>query len=236
MSDEMVREYLQRDNATTASPLVNPFTRLSGGPALVLGLLIVAATVAVAVLGKVHYDGLMDVHVGPAGEHVRPPYPAWVYAAEPLVDWLVVALLFLLAGKYFGPKNQQAVDYFGMSAVGRLPFVLVGLIWMEPALGHLIAPLAQEVTGGRLPNLAALPGLPWIIAGGLLTMGVMVWGLFLNYFALRESSGMKTSKAIPVYIGVIIVGEIVSKFLIWLPLMLGMTLSDTANLIKYGTP
>jgi len=70
MSDEMVREYLQRDNATTASPLVNPFTRLSGGPALVLGLLIVAATVAVAVLGKVHYDGLMDVHVGPAGEHV----------------------------------------------------------------------------------------------------------------------------------------------------------------------
>ena len=34
----------------------------------------------------------------------------------------------------------------------------------------------------------------------------MLWGMFLNYFAMRESGGIPSHRAIPVYIGVIIVG------------------------------
>lgn len=211
MSDEIVRDYLKRDQPrSTWGLLVNPFTRLAGTPGLVLGLLVVAATVAIGVVGKVHFDGIMDVHVGATGA-------PWLFACEALVDWLIVALLFLVAGLIWGSKPHSVVDYFGMSALGRFPFLLVGLVWSQQVLGPLVAQLGKVVLSGEAasPNaLGQLPGMPLIIIGSLLTMAIMLWGLFLNFFALREASGMPTQRAIGAYIGVILVGEILSKIAI----------------------
>lgn len=210
MSDDMVRGYLTKDQpASNLMLLANPFTKLAGWPALGLGLLIVAATVAVAVAGRVLYDGIMDVHVLLA-------VPSWTLAILPLADWLIVALLFLLAGMIWGARPQRVVDYFGMSALGRLPFLLVGLLWMEPILGRFTPALMKlaQTTPGTTPDFAAIPGFAWIVLGGFATMAIMLWGLFLNFFALREASGMKVSLAIRAYIGIIIIGEIVSKLLI----------------------
>lgn len=202
MSDDIVREYLTREAPRNRLMLlVNPFTRLSGSRALVVGLAIVLATVAVAILGNVRYDGIADLHTGQGAP------------LEPVLDWLTVALLFLVGGLIWAPKTQSHLDYFGMSAVGRLPFVLVGLIWMRPALGQLLDPL-MHLNPASPPNLMALPGFPWIVAGGLVTMLLMAWGLFLNFFALREASGMKTDRAVLVYAGVVVLGEIISKVIV----------------------
>ncbi|MHB8996978.1 MAG: hypothetical protein ACYC63_17170 [Armatimonadota bacterium] len=210
MSDDMVRGYLTKDQpASKLMLLINPFTKLAGWPALGLGLLVVAATVAIAVAGRVLYDGIMDVHVGLA-------VPSWVLAILPLADWLIVAILFLLAGMIWGAKPQRVVDYFGMSALGRLPFLLVGLLWMEPVLGRFTPALMKlaQTTPGATPDFAAIPGFAWIVLGGVATMAIMLWGLFLNFFALREASGMKINLAIRAYIGIIIIGEILSKLLV----------------------
>jgi hypothetical protein len=127
-----------------------------------------------------------------------------------------VALLFLVAGLIWGSRPQNLVDYFGMSGIGRLPFLFVGLLWNEGALGRYLAPLAQLATSNPAhpPDLAAIPGLPWIVLGGIITMLVMVWGLFLNFFALREASGMKTARAIGAFAAIVIVGEIISKLIV----------------------
>jgi len=181
--------------------LFDPFTLLSGGSALLVGLLVVAATVLVAARGQIRYDGIMDVHLG------RGP------AAEPIVQWLVVALLYLLGGLVWAPKTQSYLDYFGMSAVGRLPFVLVGLIWALPALRGPVAALASVEPTQVMSHLMDSGVLPWIVGGAIITTLVMLWGLFLNFFALREASGMPTGRAIGVYIGVIAVGEIAGKIM-----------------------
>jgi len=241
MSDEVVREFLRRDEATGRGMLlVNPFTLLSGGSALLVGLLVVAATVLLAAHGGVRFDGIADLHVGtgapvqmwrtPGVEaHAEPPYtgplfPVWAVAALPVMDWLVVAVLFWVAGAVFGSGPRRLVDYFAMSAVGRLPFALAGLMWTDGLLGHFLGALGNLQASQVISYLQQTGAFPWIIAGGLLTMLIMAWGLFLNFFALRESSGMKTGKAIGVYVGVIVVGEIISKVLamapLWLPTFL----------------
>lgn len=206
MSDEIVRDYLKKDEPSPLMLLVNPFTRLAGWPALIVGLLVLAATVAVAVFGRIHFDGIVDVHAGMLAT-------ARVLAIEPIADWLIVALLFLLAGRLWGPQTQRVADHFAMSAIGRLPFAIVGLMWTERALGHLMAPLLQAALTQQKtpPDFAAIPGLPWLIIGGFVTMAIMAWGLFLNFFALREASGMKTDRAVLAYIGVVVIGEILSK-------------------------
>lgn len=214
MSDEMVRQYLQRDGGQSKLILlVNPFTRLAGWPALGLGLLVVAATMLVAVVGSVHFDGVMDVHLAAASSS-----PA--LALEPLLDWLVVALLFLVAGLVWARGPQRVMEYFAMSAVGRLPFLLAGLLWSRQGLGGAVGVAIGQVTERppALPSLGSMPGLPWLVVGGVLTIAVMLWGLFLNFFALREASGMPTGRAVGAYVAVIVVGEIVSKLLVGLVL------------------
>lgn len=212
MSDELVREYLKQDEPRDRWLLgVNPFTRLAGGAALGLGLLVVAATVAIAVLGQVHFDGIMDVHAGMTA-------PAVVFALEPVIDWLVVAVLFLIVGSVWGARPQRVIDYFANSALGRLPLVLVGLLWIDPLLGRFLPGLVKlaQTAGSAPPNFAVLPGLPWIVLGSIITMLLMAWGLFLNFFALREASGMKLPRALWVYALVVILGEVISKVAIGL--------------------
>lgn len=209
MSDEMVREYLQRDQQRGFwMRLVNPFTSLAGYPALALGLAIVAATIVVAAVGRVAYDGIMDVHAGIS-------VPTFALALMPLLDWLVVALLFWLAGLFLGRGGVRVLDCFAMPAIGRLPFLLVGLIWAEQALGRYLPSLIRVMQSASNPGaLMMQPFFLLIMAGGILTMIIMLWGLFLNFFAMREATGIETQKAIPAYMGIIIVGEIISKLLV----------------------
>jgi hypothetical protein len=45
----------------------------------------------------------------------------------------------------------------------------------------------------------------------MVTMAIMVWGLFLNYFAVKEASGLETGPAVGVFAVGTLVAEIVSK-------------------------
>jgi hypothetical protein len=63
-------------------------------------------------------------------------------------------------------------------------------------------------------QLTHLPGLVWLIVGGFAAMLIMIWGAFVNYFALKEASGMTTERAVPVYILGAIVAEVISKVVI----------------------
>lgn len=211
MSDEMVREYLQRDRQRGFwMGLVNPFTSLDGAAALALGLVFVAATGAVAVIGRVAYDGIMDVHAGISA-------PTVALALMPLLDWLVVALLFWLAGVLMSRGGVRILDCFAMSALGRLPFLFVGLIWAEQALGRYLPSLVRVMQSAPDPTaLVSQPFFLLVMAGGILTMILMLWGLFLNFFAMREATGVETQRAIPAYMGIIIIGEIISKLLVGL--------------------
>ncbi|MEI6503857.1 MAG: hypothetical protein WCP21_22830 [Armatimonadota bacterium] len=158
--------------------------------------------------GLAYYGGRLYVTTGFAA----------VFALEPVIDWLVVAVLFLIAGLALGPKPQRIGDYFANAAVGRLPFVLVGLLWIDPLLGRFLPGLLKlaQTAGSAPPNLAAVPGLTWLAVGGMITMLLMAWGLFLNFFALREASGMKMPHAVWVYALAVIMGEVVSKVAIGL--------------------
>jgi hypothetical protein len=221
MGDDAVRQYLHKDEPRglwgTLWLCVNPFTRLDGWTALGLGLLVVAGTAVVAVFGRVHFDGVMDLHVG-AG--ARP----WFFAFEALADWLIVALIFWAAAAIFSRSKPRALDFFGMLGIGRLPFLIAGAVWIRPILGGLMDGLTRALAlglaqpGQIMQQLATVPGIGWIVVGACVTMVIMLWGLFLNFFAVREASGMATGPAVGLFAGGAIVAEILSKIAIILAL------------------
>ncbi len=192
--------------------LVNPFTYVAGWQALGWGLLVLAATIAVAVTGRIHYDGVADMHISPVAAL------EWFYAFEPVADWLIVAVVFWLAGTLFSRSRQRAIDYFGTTALARLPYLIAGLLWMPSLLGRFAEPLSKMAGAAeQIPEqFMSLPGLGWFVTGVMLTVALAVWLAVINYFALKESSGMRHGRAMGVFIGAAIVAEIVSKLAILL--------------------
>lgn len=190
--------------------LINPFTYVAGWRALGWGLVVLAATIAVAVTGRIHYDGVMDLHVSPVTA------PGWLYACQPVADWLVVALVFWLAGRVFSRSKQRGIDYFGTTAMARFPYLIAGILWMPALLGRFAEPLSKMAGTHEhiLEELISLPGLPWFIIGVLITLVLVAWLAVISYFALKESSGMRHTRALGVFLGAALVAEIVSKLAI----------------------
>jgi hypothetical protein len=215
MGDEAVREYLHREGPRgvwgSLWLCVNPFTRLDGWNAMAVGLFVVAGTVAVAIGGHVHFDGVMDLHVGRITS-------AWFFAYEALADWLIVALIFWAGAAIFARKTKpRALDFFGMLGVGRLPFLMSGLLFLPGLLGGLMDEVNKVVQQGLahpdqlMSQLLAMPGFVWLVVGIGVMMAIFLWGMFLNYFAVREASGMEIGPAVGLFIGGTILAEIVSK-------------------------
>lgn len=226
MGDDAVREYLHREEPEgvwgTLWLCVNPFTRLDGWTSLLVGVLVVVGTVAVAIGGRVHFDGVMDLHVGRIT-------PAWFFASEALADWLIVSLVFWAGAAIFARKTKpRAVDFFGMLGVGRLPFLLSGLLFMPGMLGGLANAVGRAATQNLahpeqiLAQMAAVPGFWWFVVGTIVMMGIMLWGMFLNYFAVREASGMEIGPAVGLFIGGTILAEVISKLAILAPFHFGL--------------
>ncbi len=216
MNNETVQQYVRGNDQPGVGRwlmlLVNPFTYVAGWQALGWGLLVLAATIAVAVTGRVHYDGVADMHISPVAA------PGWFYAFEPVADWLIVALVFWFAGRIFSRSKQRGVDYFGTTALARLPYLIAGILWMPSLLGRFAEPLSRMAGAGEQMSeqFMSLPGLPWFIVGIMVTLVLVAWLAVVNYFALKESSGMSHSRAVGVFIGAAIVAEIVSKLAILL--------------------
>jgi len=216
MNDEMVQRYLRQNGPEGVSGwlmlLINPFTYVAGWSALGWGLVVLAATVAVAVTGRIHYDGVADMHISPVTA------PGWLYALQPVADWLIVALVFWLAGRIFSRSKQRGIDYLGTTALARAPYLIAGILWMPALLGGVMEPL-NEMTGSNdqiLKQFLSVPGLPWLIIGMLITLVLVAWLAVINYFALKESSGMRHTRALGVFLGAALVAEIVSKLAIGL--------------------
>lgn len=219
MNEETVRSYVRGEQAQGPSRrfmfLANPFTYVAGWQALGWGLLVLAATMVVAVTGRIHFDGVMDLHIAPVKA------PPWFYAFEPAADWLVVAVVFWLAGAIFSRSKQRPIDYFGTTALARFPYLIAGILFLPPLLGGIVESLTKLLFSGQDPagmsrQILGLPGLPWLIIGSLFMLVLIAWLGVLNYFALRESSGMKATTALGVFVGAAIVAEIISKLAIGL--------------------
>ncbi len=218
MSDErLVSEYLQGSASGGDRPWpvwLDPFTRVAGWQALGWGLLVQAAMVAVAVSGGISYDGVADLHIG---SHRG---PAWLYAALPIMDWLVVAVVFLAGGKLFSRSRQRVVDYFGTTALARFPYLIAGIVMLPPLLGKPFLATTQALT--TVPpeqmglRLAQLPGLTWLLLGAVVIMALSAWLAVVNYRALTASSGLRFPKALFVYLGAALVAEIISKVAVFL--------------------
>jgi hypothetical protein len=170
--------------------LFNPFIHIAGSKALLLGFAAMLLTGIAARYSLTHFDGVLDTHIG-ADTHIV------YYALEPLVDWLSISSVLYLGSIIFSTSRTRWIDIGGTTAFSRTPMLIAALAaFAQPA----------NVSISNIP-LAAI-----VVAIVLLLC--TIWMVALMYNALSVSANLKAPRLIPVFIGELLLAEIVSKLIL----------------------
>lgn len=178
--------------------LFNPFRKIAGFKALILGIAIMTLSAVIAYFSHCHFDGIIDVHI-------------WVeksialYFIEFLIDWGAVVILFYLAGKMLSHAHFRFLDIAGTAALARFPCFFVALI----AFG------IPEMKPADFQNLQTVPlkKLIELIAAGLLTVVFIIWVIALLYQAFKISCNLKGRRAVWGFIVALLIAEILSEII-----------------------
>ena len=165
--------------------IYNPFEKVAGLPALMIGVAVIALTAVIGKINHVAFDGILDVHP------ISLSFTAsFVIQA---VDFLSLFLTMWIAGVSFSKTKLRAIDVAGTMALARTPMLLLAVICFLP-----IVP-----TG--------LYDIPYMIFFSILCILFAIWMIALMYNAYSVSCNLKGTKAIVSFVGALLIAEIVSK-------------------------
>ena len=184
--------------------LFNPFYYVAGGKSLTIGIIILLMTGLLGYIGKFRFDGLLDFHMG----SLKPPL--WLSIIENLLSWLVLSLLLLSVGMLLSKSRVRIIDVFGTQALARFPYLIVAFAALIPGTHEF----ARSLASGRIPHAFSTDLMVFAITA-LLSLIMLVWMVALMYRAFATSFNVSGDKAIVLFIISIIIGEIVSKIILF---------------------
>ena len=187
--------------------LINPFERIAGLKALVAGLVIIVITIIIGNNSGVHYDGVLDIHMSLKSIPLIQDF---------MMQGVSLATLILLIGVagFIWSKSFRIIDIIGTTFLARFPFLftsIAGYFFNAPSIGSLseISDLLSDPNA--LHDLIAFSLLSLIIVGPF-----VIWYLIVQYRAYKISLGISKKIALPSYIAIIFIAEIISTVLIML--------------------
>jgi len=183
--------------------LINPFERIAGWQALVIGIIVMVLIAVIGKLNHVFFVGVLNVN----------PFTKMGFSTAfimQVVDFLVLFFTMWLAGICFSKTKLRVVDVAGTMALARVPMLLFLIICFLP----IIPASPYDISRLIIFTLISIPFFIWMIA--------------LIYNAYTVSCHLKGSRAVLSFIGALLVGEIVS-ICIFIFLLSGMFANSPAT-------
>ena len=174
--------------------LLAPATRMARSTRLAVTLVIVAASVAVARLLHVRFDGSLDVHLTSAA------IPWAVIFLDVLAYLPLTAGVLFLVARVCG-SCAAFLDMLTAVGVARVAMLLQALA----ALAFVPAPPADAT----LP-----PPTAGTLFGALLILPLLIWGVAMLFFHLRAATGLRGGRLAAAFIVGLIFAEVASKVLL----------------------
>ena len=194
---------MMQQDMTIARWLFNPFTRIAGTASLVAGLAAIGAGGLAAAAAGIRFDGLLDAHFATS-------VPVWLPVLEGLLNWIVFSVLCVLIARLFGGGvGARLVDIAGTQALARAPLVPAAAICTLPWIRNSAAKFTAAFPS---VDLAALDA--GVLVGGGVMLGGVVWMVVLMWNAFSVSTNLKGTRGIVLFVAVIALGELISKFLV----------------------
>jgi len=191
--------------------LFNPFQFIAGFKALLIGLAIITIAGFVGSLSNTHFDGVLDTHTGQQA-------PLWFFLAEGLIDWLSLAVPLFIFALFISRSSLRIIDVFGTQALARWPALLTALAMYPPANQRITEYFMTQLTRTATETTISPVDVTTFIIAMIVTLLVIIWMIALMYRSYSVSCNVKGPKAVGTFIAALIIGEILSKVLIYIAL------------------
>ncbi|WP_165026187.1 hypothetical protein [Dysgonomonas sp. ZJ279] len=182
--------------------LLNPFVRIAGWKAFLLGSLIASITIIIGYFSNVWYPGVLDIKLA---THLN---LGKAFLVQIVSQFYVV--FFMYPAALIFAKNTRLQDILGTTMLARFPFLIASL------LGFMVKPESIEnlmdVLQMGMFNVADNIGL---IAASIIMVPIIIWYVILLYNAFKVSSNIKGTKAVVTFTVCLILAEIVSLIVNW---------------------
>lgn len=188
---------------TPARWLFNPFVRIAGTTSLAAGLAAIVLGGLAAAGAGVRFDGLLDMHF------VR-TVPVQLPILEGLLNWIVITvLLALLVRTFSGASGVRLIDIAETQALARAPMGLAAAICALPWIQNSLSEMSSAARSGAWNALG-----PGALVGSLVMLTGIGWMVVLMWNAFRVSCNMKGARAVALFIGAVVIGELITKSLV----------------------
>lgn len=168
--------------------IFNPFTRLAGWSALLIGVVGLSLTVALSYLTGTHFFGLLMVGFAKNS-------PLWVYAVELVAHWLVMSAVAYVTGLVLSKVRIRAIDVLGTILMSKLPLLILPLI-------RLLQPFQ---------SFSFLSFQMFFLV--IIYLTLLVYICILIYNALSVSFNLKGKRLVIAYISSLVLTEIAVLYL-----------------------
>ena len=194
---------------TVAGWLFNPFIRIGGGQALAIGLTAIVLSGLAAAAADMHFSGLLDFRgVSPA--------PYWVPVVEGLVNWSSISVILAAVSLLIAPRTVRLIDIAGTQALARAPLLPAALVVALPPVrdgNQELTEFARAALDGRMETPAPVSLVVGLTAG-LLVIACVVWMVGLMWKAFSVSCNQRGGRAVAIFVGAIIVGQMATQSLL----------------------
>jgi hypothetical protein len=184
--------------------LFNPFMYIAGWQAFLIGLIGILAAGLIGSVGNVHFDGVLDLHIGAK-------VPLWFYIAEGFMDWLSLAILLLLASLILRGTSFRVIDIFGTQTLARWPMLISAAVGILPANQRVAETLVKMIQNPTQPPTFPIADTAVFAAAMIIVLVMTAWMVVLMYRAYAVSCNLKGAKAIVSFIVCLIIAELISK-------------------------
>ncbi len=190
------------------STIVNPFQKVAGIQALIIGLTIMVCMSYLGSIAKIYFDGSFGSSIASSFNDLKVHPTFFILLYQCLVSWVVLSVFYIALAKLFRQKRIRIIDFFGTVALSRYPYLILTSIMvlisiLNPAYFNI------DVTHGyhyQQPSFTdVILDYTWNVC--------FIWQIATYFFALKESSGLTSTKLWLAFIVTISVGEPISIML-----------------------
>lgn len=164
---------------------VNPFQKIAGIQALLIGVAIILLTSYLGFHAQQYYVNIMVTSDTNINLQPRVAYTFWLVLYQNVICCLSLSLCYLLFAKLLQRNSVRLVDFFGMVALARLPFLINALFIL----------VVQHFAPDFIHAHNLLLQSSWLeIVFSLQNMLLGLWMLILYFNAMKEASGLTGGK------------------------------------------
>lgn len=184
------------------SLIFNPFNRIAGLQALLMGFVFMLLGAAFAHLGNARFDGVLDLHFV-SESHFLTAF------LDQLINLLCMTLCFYLAAIASGASSTRVIDIAGTMLLAKAPYTLLPLLNVT----GFMFDLADEVVG----DVSAPPSaeqMTQLLLASLPIILFSIWSIVLMVNAYKVSTNLKGTRMVVGFIAALLAAELLSKIII----------------------